>query len=92
MASRIQAHYSWDEVISLPVADGGEGSVDAFLAVVGGRKVFTQAKGPCMEDREVFYGVVDSHVAVIEMTACAACPWWKMTNILKRRSPMALVS
>ena len=27
------------EVISLPVADGGEGSVDAFLEAMGGRRV-----------------------------------------------------
>ena len=34
------------EVISLPVADGGEGSVDAFLEAMGGRRVRVSCTGP----------------------------------------------
>ena len=36
MRERILAHYLLAEVISIPVADGGEGSVDCFLSAVGG--------------------------------------------------------
>ena len=34
------------EVVSIPVADGGEGSVDAFLAALGGEKVACPCHGP----------------------------------------------
>ena len=31
---------------ALPVADGGEGTVDAFLAALGGEKIALAAAGP----------------------------------------------
>ncbi len=74
METRIKVHYPQAEVVSIPVADGGEGSVDAFLDAMGGHKVFTWVKGPYMEDIKAFYGIVDSDIAVIEMAACAGLP------------------
>ena len=58
-------------VIAIPVADGGEGSVDAFLSAVGGKKVDLQVKGPYFEEIESFYGVLPDGTAVIEMAAAA---------------------
>ncbi|MDR3248763.1 MAG: glycerate kinase [Treponema sp.] len=75
MEERIHAHFPRAEVISIPVADGGEGSVDSFLAAVGGEKVSVPAKGPYMEDMTGFYGLIDQGAAaVIEMAACAGLP------------------
>jgi glycerate kinase len=75
MAESIRAHYPQAEIVSIPVADGGEGSVDAFLAAVGGEKVTVPAMGPFMEDITAFYGLIDSGAtAVIEMAACAGLP------------------
>lgn len=71
---QIKKYYPGSEVISIPVADGGEGSVDAFLTAIGGRKVFTQVKGPYMEDMEAFYGVVNEDTAIVELAACAGLP------------------
>ncbi len=63
------------EIISIPVADGGEGSVDAFLRAMGGEKVTVTVKGPYFEEMEAFYGIVgDGDIAVIEMSACAGLP------------------
>ena len=63
------------EIISIPVADGGEGSVDAFLAACGGEKVTVPVTGPYMEDMEAFYGIIDNGAtAVIEMAAAAGLP------------------
>jgi glycerate kinase len=62
------------EIISIPVADGGEGSVDAFLAACGGEKVTVSVKGPYMEDMEAFYGIIGDATAVIEMAAAAGLP------------------
>lgn len=61
-------------VVSIPVADGGEGSVDAFLSAVGGEKRTVKVKGPFFETIESFYGVINKDTAVIEMAACAGLP------------------
>jgi glycerate kinase len=39
MAQAVQEYYPDAQVHSVPVADGGEGSVDSFLQAVGGEKV-----------------------------------------------------
>jgi glycerate kinase len=60
------------------VADGGEGTVDAFLAAIGGSKVWVRVKGPYMEDHECFYGLSDDGMtAIIELAACAGLPLTK---------------
>jgi glycerate kinase len=75
MEERIRAHHPRAEVISIPVADGGEGSVEAFLTAVGGEKVNVPVKGPYMEDIRGGYGIIDGGAtAVIEMAACAGLP------------------
>ena len=67
-------HYPKAEIISVPVADGGEGSVDCFLAALGGKRVTLKVKGPYFEELESFYGVLTNGSAVIEMAACAGLP------------------
>jgi len=62
------------EVVALPVADGGEGSVDAFLATVGGRKIPVPVTGPLGEPVEGFFGVLNDGTAVVEMAAAAGLP------------------
>lgn len=74
MERAIRKHYPEAEIISLPVADGGEGSVDSFLTAMGGEKVFTEVSGPYFDRMEGFYGIVDTDTAVIEMAACAGLP------------------
>jgi len=75
MEKAILNNYNDANVISIPVADGGEGSVDAFLTAVGGEKVTVKVKGPFFEDMEAFYGIIDNgKTAVIEMAACAGLP------------------
>lgn len=56
------------EVVTIPIADGGEGTVDAFLSAAGGKKVNIQVKDPLMRNVEAYYGVLpDNQTAVIEM-------------------------
>ena len=63
------------QTVAIPVADGGEGSVDAFLSAMDGEKVHLTVKGPYGEDMQSFYGVVDGgKTAIIEMAACAGLP------------------
>lgn len=61
------------EVVSLPVADGGEGSVEAFVAAMGGKVVDKTVPGPFGEPLTAFYGLVGD-TAIIEMAAAAGLP------------------
>ncbi|MEN6314938.1 MAG: glycerate kinase [Clostridiaceae bacterium] len=74
MEKTIHKYYPNAEVISIPVADGGEGSVDSFLAAIGGEKAAVKVKGPYFEDIQSFYGILPDHTAVIEMAAAAGLP------------------
>lgn len=75
MEKKVKEYFPCCEVISIPVADGGEGSVDCFLRAVGGEKIRVKVKNPYFEDMEAFYGLIDQgKTAVIEMAACAGLP------------------
>lgn len=75
MSETMKKHFPESEVVCIPVADGGEGSVDAFLEAVGGKKEFVVVKNPYFEDMTAFYGMLENEkIAVIEMSACAGLP------------------
>ncbi|MHC1748308.1 MAG: glycerate kinase [Cellulosilyticaceae bacterium] len=74
MQTVIKKHQPDTNVVSIPVADGGEGSVDSFIEARGGMKVSCIVKDPYFEDMEAFYGWIDGNTAVIEMAACAGLP------------------
>ncbi|WP_294533765.1 glycerate kinase [uncultured Pseudoflavonifractor sp.] len=75
IGGRVAEHFPDCQVVSIPVADGGEGSVDCFLAALGGEKVRVTVKNPFFEEMEGFYGLVDGgETAVVEMAACAGLP------------------
>ena len=62
------------ECEGVPVADGGEGTVDAVLAAEGGKRVKVTAHDPLMKKRDAFYGMIGSGRAVIEMSAASGLP------------------
>lgn len=74
MKDAIHTYYKDAEVHSIPVADGGEGTVDSFLEAVGGEKVICTVTGPHFEKIESFYGIIDDTTAIIEMASCAGLP------------------
>lgn len=75
MARAIRKFIPDARIQSIPVADGGEGTVDAFLKALGGRKVYVEVNGPFFEKMRVFYGILpDGSTAVVEMAACAGLP------------------
>ena len=60
------------EYVKLPVADGGEGTVQAMIDASGGRRVNLQVSGPLGEPVDAFYGLMgDGATAVIEMAAAS---------------------
>ena len=73
--NEIKKHFPDAQTVSIPVADGGEGSVECFLSALGGKRVEINCKGPYFEDIKGFYGLInDGTVAVIEMAATAGLP------------------
>ena len=58
----------------VPVADGGEGTVDAVIAAEHGERITVKVHGPLMEETEAYYGVFDGDKAVIEMAAASGLP------------------
>lgn len=75
MSGQLRRFFPQAQVKSIPVADGGEGSVEAFLAAAGGERRTRTVTGPFGEPVEAFYGILgDGRTAVIEMAACAGLP------------------
>lgn len=62
-------------IVKLPIADGGEGTVDAFLESMGGTKIGVMVKDPYMQEIEAHYCILsDGKTAVIEMAAASGLP------------------
>ncbi|MDF7758482.1 glycerate kinase [Kosakonia cowanii] len=60
------------EYVKIPVADGGEGTVEAMVAATQGRVVKVVVKGPLGEEVDAFYGLSgDEQSAFIEMAAAS---------------------
>ncbi len=62
------------ETSGVPVADGGEGTVDAVIAAENGEKIAVAVHGPLMEETTAEYGVFGGDKAVIEMAAASGLP------------------
>lgn len=75
MKSSIKNLYKDANIISVPVADGGEGTVDAFLYALGGEKKSVWVSDAFNEQKIlVHYAMLKDDIAVIEMAACAGLP------------------
>ena len=59
------------QCVSLPIADGGEGTVDAVIEAGGGSRVEVQVLDPLHRPIEACYGKIDDHTAIIEMAAAS---------------------
>lgn len=73
----------------IPVADGGEGTVESFLLATGGERVHLEVTGPTGEKIPSFYGILgDRETVVIETAAVAG-----LTLVPEdRRNPLRLTS
>jgi glycerate 2-kinase len=57
----------FDEVIELPLADGGEGTLDTLLAARGGSRRTARVTGPLGDPVDAQWGVLTGGVAIVEM-------------------------
>lgn len=72
MAEAIKVSFPDCNIISIPVADGGEGTVEAFVKACGGEFSPCNAYDPYFNEMESFIGLIDNgETAVVEMAACA---------------------
>ncbi|MDI6617682.1 MAG: glycerate kinase [Clostridiales bacterium] len=63
------------EITKIPMADGGEGTVQSLADATGGKIIKANVKGPLFNDVEAFYGILgDGKTAVIEMAAASGLP------------------
>lgn len=64
--------YPHVQYVKLPMADGGEGTVDSMVAATGGEIVRVEVTGPLGQPVQAFYGLLgDEETAVIEMAAAS---------------------
>ncbi|GAF66031.1 glycerate kinase [Bacillus sp. TS-2] len=60
------------ETILVPVADGGEGTMDSLVASTNGQIIKTIVKGPLLKPIQAGYGVLgDKETCIIEMAAAS---------------------
>lgn len=75
MERGIRAVFPAAEVIKVPIADGGEGTVEALVAATGGRLMHTEVRGPLGEPVRAHWGISgDGGTAFIEMASASGLP------------------
>jgi glycerate kinase len=75
IAQGVRAIYPKAEIEVVPVADGGEGTVQALVDTSNGKIIQKIVTGPLGEPVLAFFGLMgDGSTAVIEMAACAGLP------------------
>lgn len=71
------------EVVIQAVADGGEGTVDALIEGMNGKKINVCVHDPLFREHETYYGVIDQ-TAVMEMASASGLP----LLTLEERNPL----
>ena len=63
------------EVIKLPIADGGEGTIEALVTATGGQVLYEEVVGPLGTPLKAHWGILgDTETAIIEMAAASGLP------------------
>ena len=80
-------HFPDAETICIPVADGGEGTVDALLRAMDGRRIRTQVTGPRFEPETAQWGLLSGGVtAVMEMAQASGLSYVPLPQRDPRRT------
>jgi glycerate kinase len=75
MTEGVRRYLPETELISVPMADGGEGTVQALVDATGGRIIRQTVIGPIGDLVDAFFGVLgDGITGVIEMAAASGLP------------------
>jgi glycerate kinase len=75
IASAVKKVFPQSECLSIPLADGGEGTIDAVLAVLGGKKIYKQVHDPLGRLIDAPFGwIEDQRIAVVETAVASGLP------------------
>ena len=72
------------QIISIPMADGGEGTLDAILKHISGKIEYLEVNNPLFEKVLAKYGIINDDTAIIEMAQASGI----MLVEDKKRNPM----
>jgi glycerate kinase len=73
------------QIVKIPIADGGEGTVDALVSGAGGEIYTAHVTGPMGEDIDAQFAILDNGAAALEMAASSG-----LTLVPQdRRNPLA---
>ncbi len=70
----ILRHIPDAEISRLPIADGGEGTVDCFLSAIGGERIALDVTGPKFIPVHAEYAIINGDTAVVELASAAGLP------------------
>ncbi|MGX6592533.1 glycerate kinase family protein [Cetobacterium ceti] len=71
----IKKIYKDAEIIKIPIADGGEGTVEAMVEGTEGKFIEVEVHGPLMNKIKAIYGILgDGKTAIIEMATASGLP------------------
>jgi len=59
--------YQGVEIVKVPMADGGEGTVETLVAGMDGEFAHEEVTGPLGEGVQAKYGIIKDEIAIIEM-------------------------
>lgn len=69
--------------MEVPVADGGEGTVDSLVAARGGKLLTATVEGPLGKPVEAAFGLIDQgRTAVVELAAASGLPLVPQARLL----------
>ncbi|MFT5873516.1 MAG: glycerate kinase [Clostridium sp.] len=75
MERGIKKIYPKAYIVKIPMADGGEGTVQSLVDGTEGKIIKVEVKGPLLKEVKAFYGILgDGKTAVIEMAAASGLP------------------
>lgn len=80
----IRKVYSNAEIKKIPIADGGEGTVESLVDGTNGKYISVSVNDPLMRKIEATYGIIENNIAVMEMASASGLPLLKV----EERNPL----
>ncbi len=78
----LKEKYPEAEIVKIPIADGGEGTSEAYLHIFGGEKITVKAESPLGQTIDASYALLSDKTAVIETAAASGISIEKQNNPL----------
>ena len=67
IAIGLRRRFALADIVELPIADGGHGTLDAMLGAAGGNRILSRVMGPMSHPTDAEWGLLPTGTAIIEM-------------------------